>query len=140
MVFCTKSGSVKMTSVQRRCAGFTLVELLVVMSIIAILLTVAVPRYMGSVEHAKEAALKSSLARLREAIDQYHSDKGLYPPSLTTLVEAGYLRALPVDPFTESDQSWLLTPAANDAQGSAIYDVHSGAVGQSRQGQDYAKW
>lgn len=120
--------------------GFTLVELLVVMTIISILLTVAVPRYMSSVENAKEAALKTSLARLREAIDQYHSDKGQYPASLETLVESGYMRAMPVDPFTESAQTWVTSPPPGAQQESTIFDVHSAASGTGRQGKEYSKW
>ena len=120
--------------------GFTLVELLVVMTIISILLTVAVPRYMSSVENAKEAALKTSLARLREAIDQYHSDKGQYPASLETLVESGYMRAMPVDPFTESAQTWVTSPPPGTQQESTIFDVHSAASGTGRQGKEYSKW
>lgn len=120
--------------------GFTLVELLVVMTIIAILLTVAVPRYMSSVDNAKEAALKTSLARLREAIDQYHSDKGQYPASLETLVESGYMRAMPVDPFTESAQTWVTSPPPGPQQESTIFDVHSGASGTGKQGKEYSKW
>jgi general secretion pathway protein G len=120
--------------------GFTLIELLVVMTIIAILLTVAVPRYMSSVDNAKEAALKTSLARLREAIDQYHSDKGQYPASLETLVESGYMRAMPVDPFTDSAQTWVTSPPPGVQQDPAIFDVHSGASGSSKLGKEYSKW
>lgn len=137
MAFPTKIGKF---AAHRGVSGFTLVELLVVMSIIAILLTVAVPRYLGSIENAKEAALKSSLARMREAIDQYHSDKGIYPSALDVLVESGYLRALPVDPITESDRSWVTTPPKGATQEQSIYDVHSGASGQSRLREDYSKW
>lgn len=141
MVCFIKTGRSRIKAFGRRLAGFTLVELLVVMTIIAILLTVAVPRYMGSVDSAKEAALKSSLARMREAIDQYHADKGLYPPTLDALIESGYLRAMPIDPFTESTQSWVAQPAPADTQPDrGVYDVRSGAAGQSRQGQDYGKW
>ena len=86
--------------------GFTLIELLVVMTIIAVLLSVAAPRYMRSVDDAREATLKSSLAQLREAIDQYNADQGQLPASLNDLVEKKYLRSIPIDPITNSAETW----------------------------------
>ena len=121
--------------------GFTLVELLVVMAIVATLLAIAVPRYIGSVDSAREAALKSTLARMREAIDQYHADRGSYPATLEALVQAGYLRAVPQDPFTESSATWILiAPSAEGQGGAGVYDVQSGAAGASRTGQDLRRW
>lgn len=120
--------------------GFTLIELLVVMAIIATLLSIAAPRYLRSVDDAREAALKSSLAQMREAIDQFHADQGKYPQALTDLVDKHYLRAIPADPVTESTQTWQLVPLPDATDDAAIYDVRSGAPGESRLGQAYANW
>jgi general secretion pathway protein G len=118
--------------------GFTLVELLVVLAIIATLLTLAVPRYFQHVERSKEAVLRENLATLRDAIDQYHADKGTWPDSLQTLAEARYLRSVPQDPITESDETWLPVPPPDGGPG--VYDVRSGAQGQSTDGQSYGDW
>ncbi len=130
--------------------GFTLIELLVVMAIIATLLSIAVPRYMRSIDDAKEATLKSSLSQMREAIDHYYADLGSYPVNLTDLIEKRYLRSIPVDPMTESAQTWTLIPPplksdanrldSNKQDLVTIYDVRSGAVGMSRKGEPYANW
>lgn len=122
------------------CRGFTLIELLVVMAIIATLLSIAAPRYWRSVDDAREAALKSSLAQMREAIDQFHADRGAYPQTLTDLVDKHYLRAIPADPITESTQTWQLVPLPGADDAGAVYDVRSGAPGESRLGQAYANW
>lgn len=122
--------------------GFTLIELLVVMVIIATLLSIAAPRYLRSVDDAREAALRSNLAQMREAIDHFHADLGTYPQALTDLIEKRYLRAIPIDPITESSQTWQLMPASDAGAGDsgAVYDVRSGALGVSRQGEPYANW
>lgn len=120
--------------------GFTLVELLVVMTIIAVLLTIAAPRYMRSIEDAREATLKSSLAQMREAIDQFNADQGQYPQSLKDLVERRYLRSIPVDPITESAETWQFIPPSGEQEKNLIYDVKSGAQGVSRSGEPYDKW
>ena len=120
--------------------GFTLIELLVVMAIIATLLSIAAPRYLRSLDDAREAALKSNLAQMREAIDHFHADRGSYPQALPELVEKRYLRAIPVDPITESTQTWQLLSAPGDEPGSTIYDIRSGATGTSRLGEPYANW
>lgn len=120
--------------------GFTLIELLVVMAIIATLLSIAAPRYLRSVDDARDAALKSSLAQMREAIDQYHADLGTYPQALTDLVEKHYLRSIPADPITESAQTWQLLPLPGAEEEGAVYDVRSGAPGESRLGEAYANW
>lgn len=120
--------------------GFTLIELLVVMTIIAVLLSIAAPRYMRSVDDAREATLKSSLAQLREAIDQYNADQGQLPASLNDLVEKKYLRSIPVDPITQSADTWQVAPPPGDQEKNLVYDVHSGASGSSRAGEPYAKW
>ena len=120
--------------------GFTLIELLVVMVIIATLLAIAAPRYMRSADDAREAALKSDLAQMREAIDHFHADRGAYPQALSDLVEKRYLRSIPVDPITESAQTWQVSPPPGDEAGGGVYDVRSGADGSSRLGEAYANW
>ena len=125
----------------RRCGrGFTLIELLVVFAILATLLTLAVPRYFSSVERSKEAVLKQNLSTVRNALDQFHSDTGKYPERLEELVEKRYLRAIPVDPITERDDSWVPQPPPADSGLSGIHDVRSGAEGKATDGSEYAQW
>lgn len=119
--------------------GFTLIELLVVMTIIALLLTVAVPRYFGSVDRARDAVLRENLATLRESIDKYYADNGRYPPSLQELVTGRYLRKIPLDPVTDSAETWEVIPSPDGGQ-NGIFDVRSGAKGKARDGTDYANW
>ena len=128
-----------MVSVVRRCAGFTLIELLVVMAIIAVLLTIAVPRYFGSLDKSKEAVLREDLFQLRDAIGKYYGDKGKYPESLEALAVEKYLRRVPVDPITESATTWVVV-APEDPQKGGVYDVKSGAQGKSTDGSTYADW
>ena len=118
--------------------GFTLIELLVVMVIIATLLSIAAPRYLRSADDAREAALKSDLAQLREAIDHFHADFGTYPAALSDLIDKRYLRSIPVDPITESAQTWQLVAPQGVQGDGGVYDVHSGAEGSSRHGEAYA--
>ena len=120
-------------------SGFTLVELLVVMAIIATLLTLAVPRYFGSIERSKEAVLRQDLATLRDTVDKYHGDTGRYPESLEELVTKKYLRAIPRDPFTESAATWVVVAPEDPAKGM-VYDVKSGAPGNAGDGTAYADW
>src|SRR5215471_18797910 len=101
-----------------RTAGFTLIELTVVLSIIVILAAVALSQYKNSVTFSKEAVLHQDLFRMRDAIDQYYADKGQYPESLEALVTDGYLRRLPEDPFTKSNSSWQTVPAEPDTNNS----------------------
>ena len=108
--------------------GFTLIELLVVISIIAMLLTIAVPRYFKSLEQSKETVLRQDLTVLRDAIDKHKADVGQYPESLVALVEQGYIRKIPEDPFTKSSETWI--PAqSDDPESAGVRDVHSGAEG-----------
>lgn len=109
-------------------AGFTLIELLVVISIIAMLLTIAVPRYFRSLEQSKETVLRQDLSVLRDAIDKHKADVGQYPESLVALVEHGYIRSIPEDPFTKSAETWVLTQS-DDPESAGVRDVHSGAEG-----------
>ncbi len=122
-----------------RTAAFTLIELLVVMAIIAVLLTLAAPRYFTTVQKSKEAVLKQNLTTMREALDKYYGDRGAYPASLQTLVDEKYLRATPVDPITGKTDSWVMV-ADDDPDAGGIYDVHSGAVGVARDGMAYRDW
>jgi general secretion pathway protein G len=118
--------------------GFTLIELLVVLAIISLLLTVALPRYFGSVDKSKEAALKENLRVLRIGIDKYYADKGEYPSALGDLVASQYFRAVPLDPITESDKTWqAIAPQAAGLSG--IADVRSGAQGKTRDGTPYSQ-
>jgi general secretion pathway protein G len=117
--------------------AFTLIELLVVMAIIATLLTIALPRYFGSVERSKEATLKQSLAVMRDAIDKHYADTGRYPDALEELVSKKYIRAMPVDPVTESATTWVIVPPAEGVKGS-VYDVKSGAPGKAGDGTAFA--
>jgi general secretion pathway protein G len=127
-----------MTSAKRprRARGFTLIEMLVVMAIVALLLTIALPRYFGSFEKSKVVALQENLRVMRVTIDKFYADKGRYPEALDDLVRAGYLRAVPVDPISESSQTWIAIPAT-DPDASGIADIKSGAVGQTHDGRLY---
>jgi general secretion pathway protein G len=141
--------------------GFTLLELLVVMTIIGILAAVAIPALRDSPQRAREAALKEDLFTMRSTIDQFHGDKGFYPPDLATLVSEGYLRQIPLDPMTKSRETWVvayeeLQPTAEGAAppeaapteeappGEAptlgIIDVHSGSTGTALDGTAYKDW
>lgn len=122
-----------------RCAGFTLIELLVVMAVIAVLLTIALPRYFGSVDQSREVALRQSLNVMRDAIDKHLADRGNYPDSLEALVSRRYLRQVPVDPITESAETWRLIPPENPEKGK-VFDVKSGAEGQARDGTAFQDW
>lgn len=119
--------------------GFTLIELLVVLGIISLLLTLAVPRYFPSVDSAKETILSDNLRQTRATIDQFYGDTGRYPDSLEQLVEKKYLRSMPVDPITDSSNSWILVPPEEGAKGG-VADVKSGAPGNDRHGKAYAEW
>ena len=119
--------------------GFTLIELLVVLAIVGTLLTLALPRYFGSVDKSKEAVLKENLYQLREAISRYHADKGKYPESLDALAADKYLRRVPLDPVTDSAVTWIVI-APEDPQKGGVYDVKSGAQGKARDGSEFAGW
>lgn len=124
--------------------GFTLIELMVVISIILILISTALPIYNQSILRAKEAVLRQDLFAMRSVIDQYTLDKGKAPQSLEDLVQAGYLKEIPKDPFTDSRDSWsveqedVLLSVDQDEPG--ISDVHSGATGAGSDGTPYSSW
>jgi prepilin-type N-terminal cleavage/methylation domain-containing protein len=119
--------------------GFTLIELIVVMAIVALLVSIAAPRYFNSIERARENALRSSLLVMRNAIDQFASDRGRYPESVQELVDARYLRGLPEDPVSGRRDSWVLVdPAPDSLLGGRMADVRSGAAGRTQAGMLYA--
>ena len=119
--------------------AFTLIELIVVMAIIALLLTLAGPRYFHSVDRAKEAVLKQNLSQMREAIDKYYEDRGRYPDSLEDLVARKYLRKLPSDPITDSVTSWVIVPPDEAGKGW-VFDIRSGATGNGLDNSAYDRW
>jgi general secretion pathway protein G len=116
--------------------GFTLIEMLIVMAIVALLLTIALPRYFGSLDKSKDVALQENLKVLRVTLDRFYADKGHYPETLDDLVDQKYLRAVPVDPITDSARSWILI-SAKDADTKGIVDVKSGAQGLAKGGVAY---
>jgi len=117
--------------------GFTLIELMIVISIIGILATLAAPSYQASVVKAKEAALRQDLSTFRDLLDQHKVDQGKYPPSLSALVGAGYLREVPKDPFTGATTTWqeILDPVEK-----GVVDVFSGAEFVGTNGTPYNRW
>jgi general secretion pathway protein G len=119
--------------------GFTLIELLVALTIIALLLSIVVPRYFGGLERADEAVLKENLYLMRDAIDKHFADTGHYPTSLDELATKKYIRAVPTDPLTRSRTTWVVVAPA-DVQQGAVYDVKSGAKGAARDGTPYEHW
>ena len=119
--------------------GFTLIELLVVLAIVASLLTLAVPRYLNQLEASKDAVLRDNLNTTRQVIDKFYGDVGRYPESLAELVEKNYLRALPMDPITESSSTWQIVGVPSGYKGT-VYDIKSGAAGRSKLGQAYGDW
>jgi general secretion pathway protein G len=129
------------TSTVRRLVqrGFTLIELIVVMTIISLLLTLAAPRYFRSIERSKETVLKANLTSTRDALDKFHSDTGKYPEQLEDLVTKHYLRTLPWDPVIERADAWVVEPPA-DGQAGAVYNIHSSAEGSGSNGVPYAQW
>jgi general secretion pathway protein G len=125
-------------------AGFTLVELMIVMAIIAILMMVAVPRFAAAVRMAREAVLKEDLFTLRGAIDSYTMDKQKAPQSLDDLVQEGYLKSIPEDPMTKSKDTWVTDSGdalhSIDQTDPGIDDVHSGSQESGSDGQAYSAW
>jgi general secretion pathway protein G len=129
---------------QRARRGFTLIELMVVMAIISILLSIALPIYQKSITRAKESVLRNNLFTLRDMIDEYTIDKQKAPESLDDLVSEGYLRQVPQDPMTGSNQTWKTTmedtPIGGANSTPGIFDVHSGSDKTALDGTAYADW
>ena len=128
----------------RRGAGFTLIELMIVMSLIVILASIGLTLYTNSVIRAKESVLKEDLFRMRDAIDQYYADKGKYPVTLDSLVSEKYLRSIPLDPFTNSADTWRSIQSepdpTNPTAEPGVYDVRSGSDQKAIDGTNYADW
>ena len=129
---------------RRQDSGFTLIELMVVMSLIVLLASIGLALYSNSVTRAKESVLMEDLFRMRDAIDQYYADKGEYPSTLDALVSEKYLRTIPVDPFTNSADTWqtiLSEPDPTNATATpGVYDVRSGSTQQALDGTNYSDW
>jgi general secretion pathway protein G len=127
---------------RRGVRGFTLIELIVVLAIVALLASIVAPRYVASVDRAREATLRTSLATLRDAIDQFAADRGRWPESIDELVSTRYLRSLPEDPVTNRRDSWVALPPPPDAVEATggLFDIRSGAAGRAQDGSLYADW
>ena len=125
-------------------SGFTLIELLIVMAIIATLASIAIPSYINAVRHAREAVLREDLQTMRSAIDSYTIDKEKAPQSLDDLVQAGYLKAIPVDPMTQSTDTWMPDTSDTlmdiDETAGGINNVHSGSQAVATDGSSYNTW
>jgi len=124
------------SKVRRKTTGFTLIELLVVLAIVALLLTIAVPRYFQTIDSSKEKILAENLHATRDAIDKFYGDTGRYPDTLDELVEKRYLRTMPVDPVTDSTTTWIIVPPEEQFKGS-VYDIKSGAQGNNADGKAF---
>jgi general secretion pathway protein G len=119
--------------------GFTLVELMVVLAVIALLLSIVVPHYVGRLAKAEEAVLRENLTLMRDALDKHYADAGRYPGTLEELVTKRYLRSVPTDPITQSNSTWV-TVAPPDPEKGGVYDVRSGAKGNGSDGKPYEEW
>jgi general secretion pathway protein G len=128
----------------RQSRGFTLIEMLIVMTLIVVLASVGLIAYQSSVRRGREAVLKEDLYRMRDAIDQYYADKGKYPTDLNELVTSSYIRRIPVDPITNSAETWQTVQAEPDPNNPTvepgINDVKSGSEAAAIDGSNYADW
>lgn len=134
----------RLTKIRRAIRGFTLIELMVVMAIISVLLAIALPIYSKSITRSKESVLRNNLFTLRSMIDEYTVDKQKAPESLQDLVSEGYLRQIPQDPITSSDQTWRVimedTPIGGQNSAPGIFDVRSGSDKTALDGTNYSDW
>lgn len=124
---------------RNRCGAFTLIELVVVMAIIALLLTIAAPRYFRSIDRSKEVVLRMNLAQTRDALDKYYGDNGKYPDTLDMLIERKYLRSPPFDPIADNSTSWIISAPEQQDMGG-VSNIHSGAEGEASDGSTYKSW
>ncbi len=133
-----------MRGIRKQDAGFTLMELMIVMAIISVLATLAVPSFIGAIKSAREAVLKEDLHVMRAAIDSYTMDKQKAPQSLDDLVQEGYLRSIPEDPMTKSKDTWVTETSdamySLDQTEPGIADIHSGSDDTGSDGQPYSAW
>jgi len=124
--------------------GFTLIELMVVMVVLALLVTIVAPRYLKQTDRAKEAVLRNNLKETRDAIDKFYTDHGRYPQSLKELVDGRYLKMLPIDPISGRSDRWAFVGspggAAASSQSSGIYDLRSSAAGNGMDGTAFNSW
>ncbi|HEY7290551.1 MAG TPA: prepilin-type N-terminal cleavage/methylation domain-containing protein [Vicinamibacterales bacterium] len=134
----------RILQLRRSPSGFTIIELIIVVTLISVLAGIAMAQYQRSVVYAREATLKEDLFRMRDAIDQYYADKNQYPTTLDALVSEGYLRRIPEDPFTKSTSTWTTVPAEPDPNNPTaevgIYDVKSGSDQTALDGTPYSEW
>jgi general secretion pathway protein G len=130
--------------IRKHDAGFTLIELMIVMAIIGVLATLAIPSFVGALKHAREAVLREDLHVLREAIDSYTMDKQKAPQTLDDLIQDGYLKSVPEDPMTHSKDTWVTDTSDSlhslDQTDPGIDNVHSGSQDTGSDGQPYASW
>jgi general secretion pathway protein G len=119
--------------------GFTLVELMVVLAVIALLISIVAPHYVGRVARAEEAVLRENLTLMRDALDRHYADAGRYPGALEELVKKRYLRSIPNDPLTQSNTTWVVV-GPDDPKKGAVFDVRSGAKGTGANGKPYEQW
>jgi general secretion pathway protein G len=119
--------------------GFTMIELMVVLVVLAVLASMVVPRYLDRVDDARETVLKQNLVGVRTAIDQFYRDKARYPATLEELVTERYIRDMPFDPIAQRTDTWVIVPPKNGTN-KTVFDIKSGAIGAAKDGTDYANW